>query len=156
VPKKPTKAQLERAAADEFRASVDAFIRLRHADWNDWEWDWLYDEARRASDYIYTENEYAVLAKLEVYSKSFAGYGGHSVPELIAIAYRHCCDLDEDAQQFVEKLHAWNAVVLKRRQIIRLARICRRTETIERDPLDDAVAIEAAAASEAVRAEAAA
>src|SRR5258708_7461629 len=108
MPKKPTKAQLERAAAEEFRARINAFIRLRHADWNDWEWDWLYDEARRAPDYIYSEKEQAVLARLEVYSKSFAGYGGNSVPDLIAIAYRHRCDLEEDAQEFVEMLHGWN------------------------------------------------
>jgi len=155
VAKKPTKAQLAQAAADKFRATVHSLIRTRHADWNDWEWDWLYDEARRAPDYIYTEKEQKVLDRLVVYARSFADYAGHSIPELIAIAHKHRCDLDEDGQGFVEMLHGWGAVALKRRQIIRLARICRRTEKIGRDQLDDESAVEEAAAVEAVKAEAA-
>jgi hypothetical protein len=155
VAKKPTKAQLAQAEADKFRATVHSLIRIRYADWNDWEWDWLYDEASRAPDYMYTEKEKKVLDRLGVYSKSFAEYAGHSVPELIAIAHKHRCDLDEDGQSFVEMLHGWGAVSLKRRQIIRLARICRRTEKIGRDQLDDESALEEAEAVEAVKAEAA-
>ena len=153
--KKPTKAQLAQAKADKFRATLHSLIRTRHADWNDWEWDWLHDEARRAPDYTYTEKEQNVLDRLGVYSRSFAEYAGHSVPELIAIAYKHRCDLDEDGQTFVEMPHSWGAVNLKRRQIIRLARICRRTEKIGRDQLDDESALEEATAAEAVKAEAA-
>jgi hypothetical protein len=130
-------------------------MRSRHADWNDWEADWLHDEARRAPDYIYTEKEQKVLDRLVAYSKSFAEYAGYSVPDLIAIAYKHRYDLDEDGQSFVEILHGWNAVALKRRQIIRLARLCRRNEKIGRDQLDDEAALEEAAAIEAVKAEAA-
>jgi hypothetical protein len=155
VAKKPTKAQIAQAEADKFRQTVHSLIRNRHADWNDWEWDWLYDEARRAPDYIYTEKEQKVLDRLVVNSKSFAEYAGYSVPEMIAIAYKHRCDLDEDGQSFVEMIHAWGAVALKRRQVIRLARICRRTEKIGRDQLDDEAAWEQAAAAEAVKAEAA-
>jgi len=119
-----TKAQRERAEADEFRALAIALLGDRHNDWNDWEYDWLRDETRRQPDYIYTEKERAVLDRLQSYAKSFTEYAGYTVPELIAIAYVCRFDLDEDGQEFVEKLHAWRATDLKRRQIKRLAGIC--------------------------------
>ena len=145
--KKPTKAQLAQAAADKFRETVLSLLRVTHPDWTDWEWDWLYDEARRKPDYRYSEKEEKVLDRLIFNSRSFGEYAGCMVPEMIAVAYRHRCDLDEDGQEFVEKLHGWGAVELKRRQIQRLAGICRRTERIGWDPLKDEVArIEAEAA----------
>ncbi len=137
---KLTRAQKKALAeARKFREIVFLLLATTHPDWNDWEWDWLHDESRRELDYIYTEKEQAVLDRLVVYSKSFTEYASHTVPELIAIAYHHRCDLDEDGQLFVEKLHAWGAVDLKRRQIQRLAGICRRTERIGRDALRDYV-----------------
>jgi hypothetical protein len=137
--KKPTKAQFAQVKADKFRATVHSLIRITHPDWNDWEWDWLHDEARREPDYIYTDKEQAVLDRLIFNSKSVTDYAAYTVPEMIAIAYRHRCDLDEDGQEFVEKLHRWGAVELKRRQIQRLAGICRRNERIGRDALKDEV-----------------
>ena len=133
-----TKAQRERAEADEFRAIATALLGVRHNDWDDWQYDWLRDEVRRQSDYIYTEKERAVLDRLQSYAKPFTEYAGYSVPELIAIAYPYRFDLDEDEQEFVEKLHAWGATDLKRRQIQRLAGICRLFERIGRDTLDEA------------------
>ncbi len=133
-----TKAQRERAEADEFRALAIALLGDRHNDWNDWEYDWLRDETRRQPDYIYTEKERAVLDRLQSYAKSFTEYAGYTVPELIAIAYVCRFDLDEDGQEFVEKLRAWRATDLKRRQIKRLAGICRRFEKVGRDTLDEA------------------
>ena len=34
-------------AADQFQARVILLLRVAHADWNEWEQDWLLDEARR-------------------------------------------------------------------------------------------------------------
>jgi hypothetical protein len=135
-----TKAQRERAEADEFRALAIALLGDRHNDWNDWEYDWLRDETRRQPDYIYTEKERAVffLDRLQSYAKSFTEYAGYTVPELIAIAYVCRFDLDEDGQELIEKLHVWRATDLKRRQIKRLAGICRRFEKVGRDTLDEA------------------
>ena len=96
------------------------------------------DETRRRPDYIYTEKERAVLGRLRSCAKSFTEYAGYTVPELIAIAYACRFDLDEDGQEFVEKLHAWSATDLKRRQIKRLAGICRCFERVGRDTLDEA------------------
>jgi hypothetical protein len=138
-----TKAQIAQAEADRFRSTVVSLLNLRHSDWNDWEWRWLNDEARRKADYRYTENEQAVLDRLLVYAKSFAEYAGYSVQELIAIAYPYRCDLNEEEQEFVEQVHAWRATELKRRQIQALAAICRRGEDIGRDPLKDHVEREA-------------
>jgi hypothetical protein len=137
---KLTKVQKKKLAeAQKFRETVFELLRTKHPDWNDWEWDWLHNESRREPDYIYTEKEQAVLDRLVVYSKSFMEYAHYTVPEMIAIACRHRHDLDEDGQRFVEELHAWRAVELKRRQIQRLAVICRRTERIGRDTLKDYV-----------------
>ena len=137
---KLTRAQKRKLAeAAKFRATVFELLRTKHPDWNDWEWDWLHDESRREPDYIYTEKEQAVLDRLIVFSRSFTEYAHHTIPEMIAIAYRRRSDLDHDGQLFVEMLHAWGAVDLKRRQIQRLAVICRRTERIGRDALKDYV-----------------
>jgi hypothetical protein len=106
---KITKVQRERAEADKFRELATALLSIRHNDWNDWEYDWLRDEVRRRPDYIYTEKEWAVLNRLQSYARSFTQYAGYTVPELIAIAYPYRFDLDEDGQDFVEKLHAWGA-----------------------------------------------
>jgi hypothetical protein len=133
---KLTKAQKKKLAeAQKLRQTVFELLRTKHPDWDEWEWGWLHNEAHREPNYIYTEKEQAVLDRLIIYSRSFTEYARHTVPELIAIAYRHRCDLNEDNQLFVEQLHAWGAVDLKRRQIQRLAVICRRTERIGRDPL---------------------
>jgi hypothetical protein len=131
-----TKAQIEQAKADSFRAIVISLLKTRHPDWNDWEWDWMHDEARRKSDYRYTEKEDAVLRRLILYSQSFGSYGDYTVQELVAIAYRYRADSGDD-EEFVEKLHRWGATELKRRQIWRLAGICRMFENIGYDPLKD-------------------
>jgi hypothetical protein len=136
--KRITKAQLAKAEADKFRETLVSLLRVQHPNWTDWEWDWLHDEARRSPDYIYTETEEGILDKPIAYSKSFTEYAGYTVPELIAIAYRYRFDLNEAGQEFVEKLRAWRAIELKRRQIQQLAGICRRSEDIGRDPLKEA------------------
>lgn len=85
--KKPTKAQLEQAAAMKIREAVDRLIRIRHPDWDDYEWDWLYTQVRRPPDYVFSVNQQAYLDRLVFNSKSFREYAGYTVPELIAIAY---------------------------------------------------------------------
>jgi hypothetical protein len=67
----------------------------RYNDWNDWEFDWLSDEVRRPSDYLYSEKERAVLERLQHYSRSFSEYAGYTVPELAAIAYASRLDFDQ-------------------------------------------------------------
>lgn len=59
-----TKAMIAQAEADNFRATVISLRNIKHPDWNDWEWNWLNDEAVRKADYLYTETERAVLDKL--------------------------------------------------------------------------------------------
>lgn len=120
-----TKAQQEQAKADELRSAAIGLLLLRHNDWNDWESDWLGDEARRRHGYIYSEKEHAVLDRLRTCAKAFTAYGGYTVPELIAIAYPCRFDLDEDGQDFLEKLHRWDATELRLRQLRRLVGICR-------------------------------
>jgi hypothetical protein len=132
--KRITKAQREQAKADEFRRIASSLLHLRHNDWNDWEYEWLHDEVRRRPLYIYTEREHEILDKLSVLSKSFTDFGGYTITELIAIAYPFRFDLDEDDQQFLEKLYGWRSTELRLRQTRRLARICRTFAGIHADP----------------------
>jgi hypothetical protein len=56
-----------------------------------------------------------------------------AIQEMLKMLYLHCKDLDEDSEEFVEKLHAWRATELKVRQVSRLASLCRLFESLERD-----------------------
>lgn len=132
-----TKAQRELAEALEFRTIAKALLHDRYNDWNDWEFNWLTDEARQPPDYIYSELEWKKLRQLQRYAQSFKGYAGYSVPELIAIAYVSRFDFQEDELEFAEKVHRWGATHLKLRQIRSLASLCRRFENIGYDPLLD-------------------
>lgn len=119
--------------ADRIRARAISLLCIRHADWNDWEHDWLLDEARRPDDYIYTEKERMVLNRLIAASTTFTYYSEHSVREMLDIAYPNRKDSDEDDEEFLEKLYRWRATNLKVRQISRLASLCRLTEALPRD-----------------------
>jgi hypothetical protein len=132
-----TKAQRVRveAEADRFRDLLGRLRALQYSDWNDWEWDWLDSEARRKPDYIFSENEHAVLRDLMFDSGTFTEYSGYTVLEMITTAHRYRADLDDAGQEFVELLYTWGATSLKRRQIKRLAGICRLSEAIPLDPL---------------------
>jgi hypothetical protein len=111
--------------ADEFHAKVVVLLRTRHADWSEWEETFLLDNAQRPKDFIYSDAQWIVLNRLIPCSESFTHYGDYSVQELLNIAYRFRFDLDEDGQEFLETLHRWRAVDLKRRQLKRLAGIAR-------------------------------
>lgn len=132
-----TKAQRKLAEAQKFRATTKTLLYDRLNDWNDWEFDWLTDEARRPPEYIYSDKEHAVLDRLQYYSRPFTQYAGYTVPELTAIAYASRFDFDDHEQEFVEKIHRWGATTLKRRQIRCLAGLCRRFENVGYDPLPD-------------------
>src|SRR4051812_7326076 len=122
--------------AFEFHAKVVDLLRTRHSDWSEWEETFLLDNAQRPADFIYSEAQWAVLNRLTSYSQSFMQYNGYTVRELLGIVYRFRCDLDEDSQEFLEKLDGWTPSDLKRRQIRWLAGCARMFEPIGRDALD--------------------
>jgi len=129
--KRKTRAQIE---SEQFSAIVVELLRVRHADWDEWEHDeWLLDQAQRPAGYEYSDKQWAFLKRLVARTKTFTQYAGYSVPELVAIVYPARFDLDEPNQEFVEKIHRWNAKDLKVRQIRLLAGICRSFEDIPRD-----------------------
>jgi hypothetical protein len=111
--------------ADKFRSAVTALLQLPDHDWNDWEYDWLLSESRRRSDYVYSDKEHAVLDRLRNLAKSFTGYDGYTAAELITIAYQCRFDIDDDACDFLERLHRSNRTELKLRQMRRVVGICR-------------------------------
>jgi hypothetical protein len=122
--------------AFEFHAKLVDLLRTGHSDWSEWEETFLLDNAQRPADFIYSEAQWAVLNRLISYSQSFTQYNGYTVRELLGIVYRFRYDLDEDAQEFVEKLDRWKATDLKRRQIRCLAGYARMFAPIGRDDLD--------------------
>jgi hypothetical protein len=121
--------------ADRFQARVISLIRVAHADWNEWEQDWLQDEAQRPDDYIYSEKERVILNQLIASAMTFVQYSGWSVREMLDVAYPYRKDLDEDDEIFLVQLYDWRATDLKVRQISRLASLCRFTEFLPRDEI---------------------
>jgi hypothetical protein len=119
--------------SDEFHAQVVSLLRVRHADWTEWEETWLLDNAQRENDYIYSDNQWRVLHELVAYSKSYEEYAGYCVQELLQTVLLCRFDVDEDAQEFVETVRGWGATDLKLRQIRRLAAIARTFELIGKD-----------------------
>jgi len=131
----------ELVEADQYHALAVSLLRVRHSDWweREWEETFLLDQVQRPDDYIYSDAQQAKLKQLKHFSRSFTEYAGHSVRELLRVAYswRHDLEDDED-QEWVETLFGWAATELKMRQISRLANICRMYEPIGRDELTDA------------------
>jgi hypothetical protein len=123
----------ELVEADQFHATVVSLMRVSHAHWTEWEEEWLEDEARRPTDYIYTDTERVILDQLIACSKTFTHYSECSIQEMLKIAYPYCKDFDEDDEAFLEQVHAWGATDLKLRQVSRLASLCRLVEPLERD-----------------------
>ncbi len=121
--------------ADRFQARVISLLCVAHADWNEWEQDWLLDEARRPDDYIYSEKERVILNRLIACATTFTHYSEWSVREMLDVAYPYRKDLDEDDETFLEQLDDWRATDLKVRQINRLASLCRLTEFLPRDEI---------------------
>jgi hypothetical protein len=137
VAKRKPRAQLE---SERFHAIVVELLRVRYADWNEWELDWLLDQAQRPTDYEYTDKQEAVLKRLVARTRTFTQYAGYTVSELMAIAYPGRFDVDEGNKDFVETVYRWNAKDLKVRQIRILAGICRSFEDIPQDAEVDAAA----------------
>lgn len=119
--------------AEAFRLRVMELRSMPDADWNDWEADWLDSQARRPSDYLPSEKERMILNQLLASVKTFEGYNGWTVKELLVMGQRYIADLDEGSQEFVRGLVARQSMVLRVRQINQLSDICRMTEDIGRD-----------------------
>jgi hypothetical protein len=122
---KAEKAELARAHAKQFREEVSALHQLPDQDWTDWELDWLESELRRSPQYVPSDKEQAVLARIRRSATQFTGWDGYSVPELIKSAYDYRIDCDEWDQEFIEKLHRRGATKLRLREMARLVRLCR-------------------------------
>lgn len=119
--------------AEAFRLRVMELRAMPDADWNDWEVDWLDSQARRPAGYIPSEKERMILNQLLASTKTFEGYNGWTVKELLVMGQSYIADLDESNQGFVRGLVTRRPSVLRVRQINQLSNICRMTEDIGRD-----------------------
>lgn len=130
---KQTKRSKKWEEAERFREQVETLLNEPRTDWNDWEYDWLSSEARRREGYTFSDKERIVLNRLITRARSFTAYSEHSVPELIAIVYRHRADLDEDGEAFIERLHHESPTFLRVREIHRLAGLVRLSYSLPYD-----------------------
>jgi hypothetical protein len=119
--RRKSRAEIE---AIEFGSIISDLLRVRHADWDDYDIDWLLSNAQRPPDFEYTDKQWAILKCLVARTKTFMAYAGYTVSELIAIVYPLRKIMNEDGEEFIETLHRWRAVDLKVRQIRRLAALC--------------------------------
>ncbi|HWX78153.1 MAG TPA: hypothetical protein VNY32_11770 [Candidatus Acidoferrales bacterium] len=119
--------------ADRFHAQVVSLLGERYTDWEDFDYNWLFEEARRPDDYAYTDRERVILNRLIARATVFTHYSEHSVQELIGMAHKYPKDLNEDGEAFIEKLHRWRATKLRVRQIARIASIVRLSYPLPRD-----------------------
>jgi hypothetical protein len=119
--------------ADRFHAQVVSLLGERHTDWDEFDHNWLFQEARRPDDYVYTDRERVILNRLIARATVFTHYSERSVQELIGMAYEYRKDLNEDGEAFIEKLHRWRATKLRVRQIDWLASVVRLSYPLPRD-----------------------
>lgn len=124
----------DREEAERFRAAVQQLRSLGEI-FRDWEADWLDSQARRPPGYISSDKERIILNQIRAAARSFEGYGGISVPDLISMAYRYRADFDEDSDKFVELLKREGVSTLAVRQLSRLVGLARVHEDIPRDEL---------------------
>jgi len=124
VIKPPTKAELARARANQFRAEVLALYQLPDHDWNDWELDWLESQIRRPPLYLHSEKEHAVLARMRRDATQFTGWDDYTAWGLIQSAYAYRLDCDGWDREFLERLHRRGATALRLREMARLVRLC--------------------------------
>lgn len=135
--------------ADKFRVTVQQ-LRSFGDIYREWEADWLDTEAARRDDYVYTDKERIILNQILAAAKPFEGYNGWSVMDLLRIVYRYRGDLDEDNEEFVERLWRLQPKMLPVRQLCRLVDLARMTELIGRDEEVDLVMRETRAKDDSV------
>ena len=108
-----------------FRQIARELLDLADGDWTAWEEHWLPAMLRYPNDHVYTEAERKKLAQLCWLSEPCCGHDGLSVEQMIAVCRRYHADFSEEDCDFVVGLERRGAKSLRRRELRRLANLCK-------------------------------
>jgi hypothetical protein len=95
---------------------------------------WLEKQLRRESDYIFTENEHAALARIIVAGTLFDNWDGYSVPELLTTACRYKADGNYEDERVFNELESRNATQLRLGEMGHLVGFCRQVAGLNLAP----------------------
>ena len=123
----------EKIRAAQFRARAAEI--LKDPDWLDEGVRyWLEKQLRRESDYIFTENEHAALARIIVAGTLFDNWDGYSVPELLTTACRYKADSNYEDERVFNELKSRNATQLRLGEMGHLVGFCRQVAGLNLAP----------------------
>src|SRR6266446_6801654 len=114
------------------RSLAKRLLDLPHADWNDWEIDFLQHMARRKGPDPVTTRQGEKLLEIRNDAEYYSSVRGFSVQSLIKNCWLARHDLDsEDDRKFIERLKEPSYSCVKRRQLRKLLACARELGEIE-------------------------
>jgi hypothetical protein len=114
------------------RSLAKRLLELPHADWNDWEIDFLQHMARHKGPDPITTRQGEKLLELRDDAEYYSSVRGFSVQSLIKNCWLARDDLDSEAdRKFIEQLEETNCLSVKRRQLRKLLACARELGEIE-------------------------
>ena len=114
------------------RSLAKRLLDLPHADWNDWEIDFLQHMARHKGSDPITTRQCEKLLELRDDAEYYSSVRGFSVQSLIKSCWHARDDLDsEDDRKFIEQLKETSYSCIKRRQLRKLLACARKLGEIE-------------------------
>src|SRR6266550_1982601 len=101
------------------RSLAKRLLELPHADWNDWEIDFLQHMARHKGSDPITTRQGEKLLQLREDAEYYSSVCGFSVQALIKNCWLARDDLDrEDDRNFIEQLKGTSCLSIKRRNFV--------------------------------------
>ena len=120
------------------RSLAKRLLDLPHADWNDWEIDFLQHMARHKGPDPITTRQGEKLLELRDDAEYYSSVRGFSVQSLIKNCWVARDDLDsEDDRKFIEQLKETSYSCIKRRRLRKLLACARKLGEIEQYVLID-------------------
>jgi hypothetical protein len=115
------------------RSLAKRLLILPHADWNDWEIDFLQHMGRHKGPDPITTRQGEKLLELRDDAEYYSSVRGFSVQSLIKNCWLARDDLDNDDRKFIELLKETNysSISIKRRQLRKLLACARELGEIE-------------------------
>ena len=114
------------------RSLAKRLLNLPHADWNDWEIDFLQHMVRHKGPDAITTRQGEKLLELRDDAEYYSSVRGFSVQSLIENCWLARDDLDsEDDRKFIEQLKETSYSSIKRRQLRKLLACARELGEIE-------------------------
>jgi hypothetical protein len=114
------------------RSLAKRLLDLPHADWNDWEIDFLQHMVRRKGSEPITTRQGEKLLELRDDAEYYSSVHGFSVQSLVENCWLTRNELDsEDNRKFIEQLKETSVSCLKRRQLHKLLACARELGEVE-------------------------